>query len=568
MAEDGNLSLPRSTSAIDSIGRGTTVMIFGTVTFLLLGFIVRVELARHLSLEAFGSFNLGLALASLLTLMALLGLHSATARTLAGRPDPAVRLRLIRFVSGVTVVTAVVASTSVYLLAGSLANLFNPAEASELTSVFQLFSITIGFTLLNTLIAAIFQGFEDTVPNAWINQMVQPASFLVFLAIFIYYGLSLNDALVSWVASNAITFVALLVYAFHRLPRYIPPATTPAAQVPKGLWSLSVSLWGVTTLAFLTAYVDTLILGAFWPEEQVGIYSAEMTLARLILVASGAVTYIFLPVAARLQGEGDIATIRETYPTVARWILVVTTPLFLDFGLLPVDASTAIFGPAYAPGSTALVIITLAAIASVAFGPVNATLAGMGMTRPLLIATVIAAVANVVLSLTLIPQYGLLGAAVAWSAARVLYPGSGATALYREHRITTARRRLLVPFGVTLAIGVPLFLSLSLVPHGHWIVYPMYFVGLAIFLVTIFGLHAVDEGDLFVCRLGERVLGRPLPRFRAFLVRHSQPRVPRHAPSGPSAKPRAAATRPEESDPSDAPLPTADPSAPGHRPPQ
>jgi len=520
MTASEGLALPPTRSAIDSIGRGTMIMIVGTVALLLLGFIVRVELARHLSLEDFGSFNLGLAFAGLLSLVALLGLHQATARTLAAQPDPAMRRRLIRWVFGITVLTAVVSSSVVYLLAQQIAAIFDPGDTSQLTVVFQMFSVTIGLTLLCTFLASIFQGFEDTLPNAWINQAVQPAAFLVFVTIFFYYHLELRGALVAWVISNAITFAALAIYTVRRLPKHLPPGPR-AAELPRGLWTLSASLWGVTTLAFVTAYVDTLILGAFWPEETVGIYSAVMTLARLILVASGAVTYIFLPVTARLKGEGDFSTIRSAYSTAARWVMVFTVPMFLVFGLLPADSTTAIFGPSFTPGSLALLIITTGALFSVTLGPVNATLAGLAMTRPLLVATVLSATANIVLSFALIPTYGLLGAATAWSVARVLYPGVGAVTLHVSHRINTLTRPFFLPLAITLGAGIPLFIVIGVLPHPHWVIYPLYFVGVLLFIAVIFLTRTVDEGDLVICRIAERVLGRPLPRLQSFLERCS-----------------------------------------------
>jgi O-antigen/teichoic acid export membrane protein len=505
-------------TAIESLGRGTVVMIIGTIVLLALSFLGRVATARVLSLEAFGEFNLGLSFVGLLSLVALLGLHQAVARTLARDRDPGRRRKLIRWTAVVTVLAAVVSSTLVYELAGPIASLFNPGSPQQLTGVFQLLSVTIGLTLLATFIASVFQGFEDTVPYAWIVQGVQPGAFLVFLVLFFQFQLALTAALLAWLVSNVVTFVALLIYAQRRLPRHLPTAPV-AKELPAGLWSLALSLWGVTTLVFVTGYIDTLILGAFRPESQVGVYSAALILARLVLVASGAVTYIFLPVAARLTGEGDVQGIRTYYVTTGRWILVFATPLFLVFGLFPTDSLTAVFGATYAPGSEALVVVTAFALASVVFGPVNAALAGMAMTRPLLFATAVSAISNIVLSFTLIPTYGLMGAAIAWSVARVLYPAAGAWALHSQQGIGAFHRPFLLPFAVTLAVGVPLFLGIAFVPHPDWVVFPLYFVGLAVFLGAILLTRTVQRGDLIVCRLMERVARRPLPQFERFLER-------------------------------------------------
>jgi O-antigen/teichoic acid export membrane protein len=427
---------------------------------------------------------------------------------------------VIRWAASITVVTALLSTAFVYLLASPIANLFDPAGSAELTVVFQMFSVTIGLTLLCTFIASIFQGFEDTLPNAWINQAVQPGAFVVFVYIFIAYHLNLYDALLSWVISNVVTFAVLVVYAWLRLARHLPPG--PAAKdLPGSMLLLSLSLWGVTTLAYVTAFVDTLILGVFRPESEVGIYSAVMTLARLLLAASAAVTYIFLPVAARLTGEGDIASIRTSYVTTARWILLFTVPMFFVFGLLPEDSMVFVFGSAYATGAATLAFVTIGALVSVAFGPVNVTLAGMGNVRPLLFATAVSATSNVVLCFVLIPTYGILGAAIAWSVARILYPATAALSLYLQSQIHPLRRTLVLPLGVSLGIGVPLFLVVGLFPHPDWVVIPLYFAGVGIFLGALVFTRSLETGDLVICRILEGLVGRPLPALERFMLRYS-----------------------------------------------
>ena len=509
---------PHETSAVDSLGRGTVVMVFGTFALLLLNFIGRVFVARHLPVDEFGDFNLGLAFAGLLSLVALVGLHQAMARTIAETRDSAVHRRIIRWASVITAISATASSAFVYFFAAQIAALFDPSGSTQLTMVFQLFSVTVGLTLLCTFLASVFQGFEDTVANAWLNQAVQPGAFVIFVFVFFYFHLGLEGALLAWVISNVVTFAALLVYTLRRLPRHLPPGPVHR-ELPKGLLTLSFALWGVTTLTYVTAYVDTLILGVFRPAEQVGIYSAVMTLARLILVVSAAVTYIFLPVAARLWGSGDTKTLREMFATTTRWIMIFTIPIFFVFAILPNDSILIVLGSAYTPGDAALALITVGALISVVFGPVNAALAGMGITRPLLISTAISAATNVALSFALIPTYGLMGAAIAWTVARILYPATAAVSLYSTAGIQPFRRSLIWPVVASLGVGTPLFVLLLYVPHPAWLVFPLYFAGLGLCVLTVFATRSVEEGDFVACRIAERVLGRPLPGLRRLMER-------------------------------------------------
>ncbi len=446
------MAAPEEPDAIISLGRGTTILVVSTLLLLVFSFIGRVLVARHLSLDDFGDFNLGISFTGFLSLVALLGLHQAIARTLAHEQDAGMRRKVIRLGLVVTATAAVVGSTAVYLLAPQIASLFATAAIgqghADLTLVFRLFSITLGFTLGTTLVASIFQGFENTGPNAWFNQVAQPAAFVVFVTAILVFHLHLNltSTLWAWLFSNAAMFAGATIYAVARLPPLLPKANIPARPID-GLFSLSIALWGVTTMQFVTAYADTLILGSFWDGKSVGLYSGAMQLGRLLLAANGALTFIFLPVAARLHRRGDLDSLRRVYVTSTRWTLVATLPLFLLFAILPEDSLSAVFGTTFAPASLALTIITIGSFLSVLVGPVNSALAGLGMTPVLLATTVISAGSNVILSFALIPSYGLVGAAVAWAVARALYPGSGLVTLFLAHGVTPFRRSLLVPRG-------------------------------------------------------------------------------------------------------------------------
>jgi O-antigen/teichoic acid export membrane protein len=514
--ENGEAASGAHDDAIISIGRGTSIMVISTLLLLLFAFFGRIIVGRTLSLDEFGEFNLGISFTGFLSLVALLGLHQAIARTLAHETDPGMRRKVIRLGFVVTAASAIIGSTALYLVAPDLSHAFHPASYADLTLVFQMFSVTLGLTLGTTLIASIFQGFEDTQPNAWFNQVAQPAAFLVFVLIFLAFHLNLYTTLLSWLISNLVMFGGIVTYAILKLPRHLPKAPIPDRPI-EGLFELSISLWGVTTMQFVTAYADTLILGLFWPESTVGLYSAAMTLSRLLLAGNGALTYIFLPVATRLHRTGDMEALRKVFVTTTRWVLVITVPLFFLFAIIPGPSMKAVWGSNFSAGAVALGIITIGSFISVLVGPVNSALAGLRMTRVLLFTTLISAGSNVILSFSLIPTFGLAGAAVAWAVARALYPSAGLANLWRAHRITPFRRPLLAPIVLALGVGIPFFFALRYVHLPWWAPFPLYFVGVAIFLGAVLLTRSVEDGDLVAFRHGEEMLGRKLPFIRRLL---------------------------------------------------
>ncbi|MGC2789536.1 MAG: oligosaccharide flippase family protein [Thermoplasmata archaeon] len=513
------------TEHLKVVSQGSTVSLIGSVAQLLLTFLAYIIAVRELSVTEWGAYSLGVSVTSLLSLVGLLGLGSAMARSLAYEKDPAERRAIVRWGVGVSTVAAVALSSTVFFAAGPLADLFhNPA----LVPVFQLMSVTVGFGIISTAVASIFQGFKDVVPNALINNAANAGLFALFLVLLIEFHVGLPGVVLAYVLAAGISLAILIVYALRRLPRHVE-ADVPAHPRPKNtLWQYTLAFWGANNLMFITAYADTLILGVFWPSTQVGYYSAAMTLARILLFGSFALAFIILPVMAGLIRDGDHDAIRKIYATSTRWVLVVTIPFFLLFAFAPQASMEFVWGHRYVPGAVALQILVGASFLSSVLGPVNPCLAGLGKAKVLVWTSLVSAVANVALSFLLIPSFGLIGAAVAWGVARALLPLLGLSVLWESYRISSFRRVLLAPLGVALAIGAPTVVLATTFDHSVWIVVPLFFFGAAVYVGAILATRTLTRDDLVLLGGVERILGRPLPQLRQFLNRfiHENPTAP------------------------------------------
>jgi O-antigen/teichoic acid export membrane protein len=503
--------------SLDSVSKGTTILIISTATFLGLGFVGRVLAARALPVAQFGDFNLGVSFTTLLSILILLGLNQALARMLAWEHDAGERRTLIRWSIGVSAVSSTVGSILVFVFATQLGDLFhNPA----MIGVFQLLAVSVGMGAITPIFASIFQGFHNVVPNAVFNQLVNPLLFVVFVVVLLYFHLGLTGVVLAYLIADIVAFVGIVIYTAHYLPKIVPPGSKGPPRPKPLLWVLTVSMWGVSSLGFITGYADTIILGVFWPALLVGYYSTSMTLTRVILLAAQSLTYIYLPTTAKLARMNAHDALRSTYITATRWILVMTFPLFLLFVFAPHLTIDALFGAKYGPAALSLQFLAIAAFLSNVVGPVNACLGGLGLARTQLWTSTTAATANLVLSFTLIPTFGVLGASAAWAIARAMYPGLGLAKLNQTHGITPFRRVLLLPVAVTMAIGIPIFVLFELLPNvPHWVVVPLFFFGSGLYVLAVIATKCLLPGDLATIVAAERVLHRPLPRVRALLKR-------------------------------------------------
>jgi len=160
-----------------------------------------------------------------------------------------------------------------------------------------------------------------------------------------------------------------------------------------------------------------------------------------------------------------------------------------------------------------LQVTVLGAFVVTVLGPATTAQVVYGQTRLLAYNAIVAGATDFGLSLGLIPTYGEAGAAVAWTAANVVYGALSLAEIAALSRIHPFHRHLVVPvLGTALPVGAALILlrpSLSnpaLVGLG---------VGIAaLFVLLVLATRSIDEGDRLLLEAVESLLGRPLPFLR------------------------------------------------------
>jgi O-antigen/teichoic acid export membrane protein len=503
-----------STSARDglaSVTRGTLVMMIGTLGFVVESFVTRVLLFRVLTIDQWSQFYIGLTIAGLLSATGSLGLPQAIARCLPFESDQAERRRMVRTSFSVLVPSAITVAAFMAFLSLPLATTYQSPLLAE-TLLF--FAVATAIGIVGTLVAAIFQGYEDVIPNALFVQVINPSLFISFLLIadgITPLRLAYTATLVAYAISAMVTILALGVYTRYRLPKLLPPGPrTPGLS--RKLLVFAQPLFIVTALGFVAGNIDALVLGAY-DRTSVGYYSADLSLARLIQVGIGSLSYIILPVTTRFVRMNDLESVRTTYSTATKWMTVASLPLFLLFFFDPVGSLTFVYGPGSAVDATALQILLAGALASTLVGPSTATQVSFGQTRLLLYNTIISAGVDVALSVALVPFWGVTGAAVAWTASVGLYPILSMIELAYLANVHPFRRHYLVPF---LATAIPVALLLTFAPFGFpvWTL-PLIVVAIALlFALLVLVTGSLDHGDRLLLEAVESVLGRRVPFVR------------------------------------------------------
>jgi O-antigen/teichoic acid export membrane protein len=515
---------------LSSVTRGTLVMMLGTLGFVAESFISRVILVHLLSPQQWTDFSIGLTVSGLLSALGALGFPSAVARSIPFEGSDRERRGIVRSSFAVVVPGAIAVTGVMAVLSLPISTTFHSPLLGE---TFIFFAAAVGLSIVAGLIASIFQGYEDVLPNALFVQVLNPSLFIVFLLIadgFGHLGLSFTSALLAYLVAGLVSFLPLVWYTRRKLPRLLPPGDRRSGISPE-LVKFATPLFVVSVMSYAVNNADSLVLAVFH-QSSVGQYSADLSLARLLQVGIGSLGYIILPVTARFVRTGDDEAVRTTYATATKWMVLASLPLFLVFFFYTSRSLAFVYGSSYVASIVPLQLIVLGSFLSTLVGPSAALQVSYGQTRLLLLNTVAAAGVDMGLSFALVPSYGITGAALAWAVANVIYPTLSLLQLEASNGVHPFRRHFVVPLVVTT---VPLALLFLFVPFTPplWTL-PLIVLGAAgVFVLAVMSTGSLDVGDQLLLTAVEGMLGRPVPGVR-WLGAH----LGRFAPPRPGTPPR------------------------------
>jgi len=181
----------------------------------------------------------------------------------------------------------------------------------------------------------------------------------------------------------------------------------------KELLVYSIPLLFSNFIFSLILWTDTLMIGYFLPEAQVGIYNAAQPTAFLMFMLPYALLILFVPILTELYAKHKKEEFRVVYRTVTKWVFGLNLILLSIFYLFSKDILRILFGDNYVTASSSLIVLGTGYFIGYIASTIQSLLLVIKKTKIILFNTVIMAVGNILLNIFLIPKYGIVGAAIA-----------------------------------------------------------------------------------------------------------------------------------------------------------
>lgn len=429
-------SEPPASDDVRRMGRGAGLNVVGAAFSQGSLFLIILVLAHGTSRADVGRYSICYALMTILSLLALGGVRATLTRFVAMRladDDPGAVRGTVRIGMAVAVTGSLVVSLALAALSGWVADLLS--EPALRPGILLVAAAVLAVTVEGAALAAT-QGWRTQRAFTLVGQVLDPGLRLVLTALAVGLGFGLTGALWALVVSTwtgAVVAVVVLVRRMRRVERVRP------RYDPRPMASFAVVSWGATLATTGLVWTDTLILGYFASAADVGIYTVATRLVGLAIFVLNPINSAFVPHVAHLYHLGDRVGVDTAYGAANRWIIRLSVPAFILLLVVPHDL-LGFFGSGYAVAAATVVTVVLAVgqLANAAAGPCGSVLNMTGLVRLSLADNIAALVLNVGLNLVLIPQFGVIGAAVAWTTSLVVV---NATKYLQVRRVLGIRAR-------------------------------------------------------------------------------------------------------------------------------
>lgn len=394
-----------------------------------LSFAFNLAVARQLGAAGTGSFGLALTTATLAATVSLFGLDFILLRTVAGDLKVGAKAEARGAIR--TVVRAVVISAlTVALITGTAAIpmmtwlLDDPRMDSALTLA--AFAI-VPVALMRT--ASV--GLRSTGQILLAQWLDGPLSMLITLSIFgilLAMGTTVEVRYLFLGYTAATVLVCLLAWLRNRTIVRDWPASTDVPLRPMLAQSWRVSLTVLSMLAI--EWLTMMIVGSRGDAAMVGQLRTSLQITSLINLIVVTFDSVMGPRIAAAHRVGDNSAIKRTWRNSIVLMGTISAPLLLLCLMVP-EWLLGLFGPEFPAAAPALRILVIGQIINVLTGPAGSTLVMTGREVWSLRISMAALVLLVALGLTLVPLYGLIGAACTVSSVIAFRNLAAATVILR-----------------------------------------------------------------------------------------------------------------------------------------
>ena len=386
---------------------------------LAIAFLSHMLISRTLGASAYGQYSIALGWALILVIPARLGVDQTVLRYgsiyLEERNFAALK-GLIRF----ALLMMLASSTLVVLVLVGQAQLglglFTMFSAGTMLWIGALIFALAALGLYSALI----RSAKRVLASQLYEQVLRPSALIALIGLAAAAGIPLSaESAVILTVVAAVAALAGIVVHFHRIAPSM--RAHPVDRADRREWiAVGWPLLLMNVVQEILNQIDIILLGHLADTTASGLYAAAWRLASLVPFALISLSFISAPMIAtayRRRDFGELARIARINARLAFGFSVAMAAFLASIGGFALRA----FGEGFDAAYPALLILLVGGLISAFTGSVGYLMTMTGRQNPALLSVCAALACNIVLNLSLIPRFGIIGSAVAATSSVFVY---------------------------------------------------------------------------------------------------------------------------------------------------
>lgn len=381
--------------------------------------LVQLFLARMLGATQYGDFAYAQAWMSVLATVGVFGLQNASMRYVAAYnayEQWPLLCGFLRFARLTSVGLSLAVAAITVPLALILREYLQPGQLTPLLLGLAIVPIMARLLLSQGVVRGLKRPVEAELPERFARPL------LIAFGVGIMALMLVQITAVTAVAALAVAVIVALVITVRVERRLLPLATrlSPPEYRTSQWFRSGAALLLMSGMQIIMSRLDILMLGAMIGSEAAGIYNVASRFAELASFGLAATNAIAAPMISELYWSGQLAQLQRVLALAALGVVAFTTVVFVVLVVFS-DFFLGLFGQNFIAGGGALFILLLGQVMNAGCGCVGYLTTMTGHERWAALSQGVAAVLNVGLNVTLIPRFGLEGAATATATSMVVW---------------------------------------------------------------------------------------------------------------------------------------------------
>ena len=481
----------------DEIGKSVIYQYLSAIVGVLSGFLFYIYIVRVFTTEVVGVVALLSAMMILFSTIFGVGLSFGVQHFISyyiGKNDPESLRSVVKGISIVLILVSVLAIVFMWFSSPAFAYLF--FHTYRYLDVIRI----MGFAVVANLGASVTGGMVLGLQKFRVNALITIAYTVVMysaIVILLQFRVSPLVVVVGWTAGYSL---GALLFSIHVIRRIREMKSGAKAVSVRTIIDYSLPLFISSLLGYGATYVDRFVVSFFLNLSEMGIYNFSLLIVSALGLLIGPFSTILLPKLSELYGRGDIENLRLYSSKAIELLMAFYVPVSLVVAAISPSILLFLTNPSYLPGFIPITVITIVNALFISSNILAVSLQAVRKTRIFLLSSSLALISNFIISILLIPRFGINGAAIGFSSIYIMgftvtyyYSRKYETAYFEKGKIAKIMLSGAIMFSVVFALQMYYWYS-----PLKMIAYILLGFAIYVLLIRLLGTFSGEDIEMFM----------------------------------------------------------------------